>query len=284
MAKIYRTKELPDWFSNDNYSAAKDFDAAEWYRQLRQREHLISLLKTSKDESHARAYECAEEFSRIIKFIRGVDVRNARIPAFFGFGGYAEFLAANKRGVNLMTFRDLYDHAKKQPGYEQDPEKWFVAMSKFLSDNLPTSMNADPPLLITGWMQNSYERFVPLLVDQSIPDAQLIVDFTAKLPEIRAANNRYLMEKQFYRPNLKSWARYGILQYLDLWIWQMETGAKIPRGLMALAVSDHRGADGLRSTIKWAKESLGNGLGALLALAATEACASKLKSGQLSEH
>ncbi|MBK5397452.1 hypothetical protein JFU47_12165 [Pseudomonas sp. TH39(2020)] len=281
MAKIHKIGDLAAWFNPDHYLSAKTLSAAEMYRQLHQKESMLFVLKTSKDKNHVQAEAYAKRFSVMIKYVRGVDVKHALIPDFYGWAGYERYLANEKRGVAFMTMRDLYNHAINTPGYEHQPEKLFVDSFKLLSENLPMSMYDDPPLLISGWKENSHERYVPLLLDKIVPDVQLKAGFAVKLPEIRAATKHDQKEIQFYSPSLESLARYGVLQYLDLWIWQLETGIKIPRGLMILAIGQNCTNDRLRTTIKWAKKLMDNGLGDLLAQAATESTANTPKSGKL---
>lgn len=284
MAKIHKIGDFAPWFNPDHYLSAKTLNTAEMHRQLHQKERMLFVLKTSKDKNHVQAEAYAERFAEMVKCVRGVDVKHALIPGFYGLAGYEQYLANEKRGVAFMTMRDLYNHARNTPGYEHQPEKLFVDSFKFLSENLPMSMHDDPPLIINGWEENGHERYIPLLLDTIIPDVQLKAGFAVRLPEIRAATKHVKKEIQFYSPSLESLARYGVLQYLDLWIWQLETGIKIPRDLMMLAVGQNRTNDGLRTTIKWAKKLMDNGLGDLLAQAATESTANTPKSGKLNAH
>lgn len=284
MAKIHKIGDLAPWFNPDHYLSAKTLNAAEMHRQLHQKERMLFVLKTSKDKNHVQAEAYAERFSEMVKHVRGVDVKHALIPGFYGLAGYEQYLANEKRGVAFMTMRDLYDHARNTPGYEHQPEKLFADSFKRLSENLPMSMHDDPPLILNGWQENGHERYVPLLLDKIIPDVQLKAGFAVRLPEIRAATKHDQKEIQFYSPSLESLARYGVLQYLDLWIWQLETGIKIPHGLMLLAIGRNCTNDRLRTTIKWAKKLMDNGLGNLLAQAATESTANTPKSGKLNVH
>ena len=163
MAKIHKIGDFAPWFNPDHYLSAKTLSTAEMHRQLHQKERMLFVLKTSKDKNHVQAEAYAERFSEMVKHVRGVDVKHALIPAFYGFAGYDQYLADEKRGVAFMTMRDLYNHARNTPGYEHQPEKLFADSFKFFSENLPMSMHDDPPLVINGWEENSHERYAPLI-------------------------------------------------------------------------------------------------------------------------
>ena len=78
------------------------------------------------------------------------------------------------------------------------------------------------------------------------------------------------------RPAYKDWARYGLLPYLDLLTWAMETGNQIPHHVMAQAVGYRKGGDSFRKTVPKLAGELMRSLAELEALAAIEAASEKL--------
>ena len=67
------------------------------------------------------------------------------------------------------------------------------------------------------------------------------------LKEVRA-NQQTKAKRQ--KPSHTNWARYGLLPYLDLLIWAMETDTNIPDRVMSAAVSKYdAGEANLRKTL-----------------------------------
>ena len=278
MAKFTSIEELPQWFNLKNYSSVSQFGAVEWFRQLTQRNFLINALKISKDETDILHKEYGAAFYREIENMRGIAVEDTDIPNFFGPHGYAQFLADEQRGVIPLTFRHLEEHANYTDRY--GPKKWFAAMSKITSQTVHTSETVDPPLFLNNFLRTD-ETFAALRVDMRLPKAKLRAAFEDWLSKKNAPTEQSPEEILYYKPNFKDLTRYGLLPYLDLLIWQMETGASISNPVMALAVTRHRTAEHLETTtIIWAEKLMGGGLGALLEQAATEAAALKPKSGR----
>lgn len=275
MAIFIRLAEMPKWYDFKNYSSVSRFDAVEWFRQLVQRRYLISLLEARNGAPSAFLKKVISNiFAWAVKNMRGIAVEDTDIPNFFGIHGYAQYLADRQRGVISLTPRHLHEHANTAPDDAHPSEKCSTAMHKSTSKSVHISESIDAPLLLSD-VKGSAEKIAVAYVDLRQPIALALKNFEIWYSEAKAT-----MELQTGKapiPRIRRWACYGLLQYLDLLIWQMETGARITDEVMALAVhfGGHRSAGNLRSTtVIRAKELMNNnGLDILLELAVTEAAA-----------
>ena len=265
MAKFRGSKTLPGWFDINNYLAAVHFGAKEAYRQLYQRQYLMGLLKVRNENTPVLSDFFAEAFAQNIKSMRG-PIEDTNISAIFGADGYEAYLADKKRGVDLLTFRHLLDHARNIPGCHQQPEKWFVGMTESISETSNASTTVDSPLFINGGQSMTHEKYAMARFNRNLPHKQLIDDFKTLLSE-------FPEEQLHYKPNFKDWARYGLFPYLDLKIWEMETGDHFPHKVMASAIRTGYVSNTKQLTdtlIPLADRLMNDGLDRLLEMAATE--------------
>lgn len=252
MAKFVRNGNFPEWFKLQHYFFASKLAPADWFRLITQRFYLLELLETGqgykeRDPELARAYRGA--FARNIQNMRGMAVEDTDIPGYFGANQYAEYLANASCSVRPLTLEDFYLHALNTHGYPAELQEWLNDPGPIFA--IDGDIKAQAPLLLNS-ASGSSDGCIALHADLNQPDKVLIRDLEVELPKIRAATNHY-PRKTTYRPKFDSWARYGLLPYLDLLIWQMETGAKISQDEMALAITPHRDGNNLRTTIITAK-------------------------------
>lgn len=287
MAIIKRFEDLPKWYDFDNYSSVKTFRTVEYYRTLSQRQYLMGALygRAETDPKLARAY--SEAFARHIKGMRGIAVEDTDIDGFFGEHGYEQALADESRGVVPLTFRHLYQHAcitnvlDGVARFDGDADKWFADMVESTSEHVHTSVTVDPPLLLNHALRWD-ETLAAFRVDLRIPTAQLLKAFKTAVSQAKDSKQLSLKTKKYYKPNLNDLTRYGVLPYLDLRIWEMETGNSITDPLMALAVTRHRNEAHLRTSTKiWARKLMDGDLGPLREQAAAEAAERIRKSRKL---
>jgi hypothetical protein len=271
MAKIDRICDLPEWFTLENYQGAELFGAAEWYEQLTQREYLITLQKIQRD-SPELASKAAATFARNVQYVRGASVLRVKIPELFGEAGLYQHLADEKRSVHPLTFRQPREHANNMEWCYGDPDKWFAAMNQACANEIHTASTKDLPLFLTGHLTVSHEQFAAVRVDLNAPDTVIHECFTAWLAEVRTLKGQP-RTKKFYRPDFSRWVRYGVLPFLDLRIWAIETKNHIPDRVMSGAISSYdAGESNIRKTVAPLAESLmTEGLSELRALAAIEA-------------
>jgi hypothetical protein len=164
--------------------------------------------------------------------MRGGVVENTYIPNFFGYLGFEKYLADKKCGVRSLTYEQLLKKATK-PLIFEDPKKWF-AFDKPTPGNLSTI--TDPQLLLIRSLTGSNRRFAYVEIDMDLPDKLLEDSFAAELHKIRDYLCNTPDKTKYHRPKTQNWARYGLLPYLDLLIWELETGTNIPAETMAFAI------------------------------------------------
>lgn len=270
MAKVESVKDLPEWFDLEKYSGCEGFGAVEWFEQLSQRGYLITLQEIRRNNP-ALIETVGATFTKAAKYIFGVNVESARIPDYFGEGGVERHLADEKRCVHPLTFRHLLEHAQNMERFHSyEPRQWFEVMASGCNYVGQSPHTEDSPMFITSRITGLSEQFAVARIDLSAPDALILESFADCLAELRAAKGRS-QAKRFYRPDFKRWKRYGLLPYLDLVIWAMETKNHIPDRVMSAAISRYdAGEANLRKTVAPLAESLMNDLSALQALAALD--------------
>lgn len=86
-----------------------------------------------------------------------------------------------------------------------------------------------------------------VMINLDATDGEIKQGIDMWLKEVRA-NQQTKAKRQ--KPSHTNWARYGLLPYLDLLIWAMETDTNIPDRVMSAAVSKYdAGEANLRKTL-----------------------------------
>ena len=256
---------LPRWFDINKYQKCSDFKAVEWLYQLKRR---------------------SEVFWGHPDFCKYDDVdRDASLVLWWGMWEAAlvrmrvEPLSFDEGSHHLMNFSepvrsvvvaDLFfqisrdkhalregrcDQRKAQRWAVLDGDHSFRDFQKYASEVLEIDHYRDgvlPSALIS--------------VDLNATDSVLLEAFANWLSCQRKANCQSKRE----RPAYYYWAGYGLLPYLDLKLWSLERGVRIPHHVMAQAVGYVKGGDSFRKTVPTLALSLMNNLDELAALAALE--------------
>ena len=76
----------------------------------------------------------------------------------------------------------------------------------------------------------------PVLVDLNFPDKILLETFKQYLATRRAESKTEHLSKPLREQDFYDWTRFGVLPYLDLKFWEMETKNKIPLRVLADAI------------------------------------------------
>ncbi len=276
MAKIDRVEDLPDWFDLEKYKGCESFGAAEWLEQLERRRDLLALHPTRVGTPTACDTAAWEDFTltfwKIAVREPAEEVRAAPLNSP-SKGKVSKWLAdrCNQpiKGVcayDLMwqSTRDL-DAERNGKAAQGTSQRWDAispsggSLSSFVSwANVPLTIN---------YHDGSPERPI-LQIDLGASDAILKTAFAAWLKEARAGSARRA------KPLYDRWSRYGLLPYLDLLIWSMETGIRIPDRVMSAAISSYdAGEANLRKTVAPLATELLRDLSELRAFSAVEAAA-----------
>ena len=286
MAKIDRVEDLPDWFALAKYRGCEKFGAAEWLEQLKRRRDLLELhpsrVSLVRPENSEGWNEFTFDFWKITVREPAKEIREAPLDSP-SKGKVSEWMAERcnqpikgVRAIDLMwqSSRDLdaERNGKAELGISQRWDAINPSAGRFLS----FAKWAEAPLTI-NYHDGTPER--PILeIDLGAPDAVLKAAFTAWLKEARESSARRS------KPMHDRWARYGLLPYLDLLIWSMETGNHIPDRVMSAAISEYdAGEANLRKTIAPLAADLMRDLSELKAFSAVEAASSTLATSETSK-
>lgn len=311
MTKIDRVEDLPEWFDLKKYDKCESFGAADWLRQLDIRSYLLSrcpdypdafqpmpelfsYLNTSHEEYLAgrrrewrflinpymealRAdplgfspsqidNEFFEWKRKAIQPVRGAVFDDLSFALHVAIAAYCEGeeqMCAQLRGWDLMA-HDLQAGASYLAAERKNDLPYPLAgpAYKLASEELSNTL-VEPP-----------EWGTLISVDLEAPDAVLIESFRDWVREARVRQKCTGPKgRKFYYDR---WARYGLLPYLDLRTWSLETGIHIPDRVMSAAISHYdAGEANLRKTIVPLAADLIRDMSGLQALAGHEEAAAK---------
>ncbi len=246
MAKIVkRATDLPNWFDLKKYSRTISLDAAGWYEQLTVRKWQMKLLDW-RDEDQKPLLTSDLERLDLTRTTAIVDVAaNLTMRLFFYDGVMHEHRTESpvySLGVRLSTVRDFYltegriESEKRQ--YAHSFFSQFANSKNWLDE--PTEVRfpcldwIDKPI---DAISNATRNEVNVLVDLGLPDKVLIEQFKALLQGRRRRPSDLAQDlAPNRRANFSDWTTFGVLPFIDLKIWERETGIKIPNRVMADAI------------------------------------------------
>lgn len=246
MIRLERAEQLPAWFQLDKYRDCETFSAARWVSNLEIRSVILDCFKAM--EEHRLPMEI---FPHIHEWLPEVLATTRASP--IEAGACRQAMPIRSLIFQDLAWRSLHD---KDDVFRSD--LW----------NRVASADCGNPALETrvDTITNIFDSAYPVMVDLRASDSVLIEAFSDWLKTARAERPSSKRE----RPAYKDWARYGLLPYLDLFIWAKETGTQIPHHLMAEAVGYRKGGDSFRKTIPKLAAELMSSLAELEALAAIE--------------
>jgi hypothetical protein len=247
---IKHIKELPSWFKLEKYEAAKSLDAAGWHNNLFVRQVLLKSIGSA-------SFKAALEAEKNIPHLYMDDLDYLRLnPIFQEKLLYIlnTFNVGNRKelGIRPVMIGDIYNQIKYI-----DPDKQSYAHKIII--NTDDSESYWDALLHTETKKEW--RVNPLLeplsnnlihINLELPEKVLIEQFTSFIKKIQYRRSNK-------KPNFFSWIYFGILPYLDLKIWELETKKKIPNSVMANAIfPPHEGGEEVvrKTTKKIANEIL----------------------------
>lgn len=248
MAKIESVKDLPRWFSLVKYEASARFDAVEWYRQLLERQSLFIEALDSREPNSllpdwypGAVGDLRESPLELPESINDVEVKRLAVSSLRAYDlritAFEEMHRLGRDNSSGVDYHVLFDRS------------WQTKISV-----LTPGSNAQQPAVV---------------VDLGATDSTLKAAFAIWLAEARRAQPASAPSRS--KPNWRRWARYGLLPYIDLWIWSIETGNHIPDRVMSAAITTYdAGEANLRKTVVPLAKDLLLDLSALQALAAME--------------
>ncbi|MBT8768079.1 DUF6387 family protein [Metapseudomonas boanensis] len=250
MAKIGRVEDLPGWFNLREYQSCESFMAIDWLTCLKTRQLIIELI------SIGDIYGASDLAER---------VRNDPTDCF------RLDWEALESPVRPLSFADIAFKGGMSlmlgPAFPKEAEQWAQTANKIAAgDWIPDSSMRTP-------IENSNDESRSLFVNLRATDSVLKDAFSAWLKDVRS-QQRTASKRE--RPAYHSWARYGLLPYLDLFIWTKLTGNQIPYQLMSEAVGycqggSSKGGESFQRNVRPLRLNLPQKLAELEALAAIEA-------------
>ncbi|SFH74646.1 hypothetical protein SAMN05216206_0104 [Pseudomonas guineae] len=239
MAKIDRVEDLPEWFDLEKYKGAESFGVTEWIYHLRNRWHLFDSFDELKKQGIT-----VESFPGSDHWLPG-NLERFRSDPLRVEEGLSDVLHPPVRDMafgDLAGQRYFEDHAACQDEYSADDvEYWqfMAACDEPVREGLAASV---------GLMKARMSPGFPLMVDLRATDSVLITAFSRWLKNERAKQPASTSSKREL-PAYNDWAGFGLLPYLDLTLWEGETGNKLTLNIMAQAVGYFRGGDSFRKTV-----------------------------------
>lgn len=214
--KMKRPDTLPEWFDLEKYRGCAGFGPVEWWACLEKRQRaweVVPHLVTEEPSSTLTA------------------LAHTRARPLAGASRTREIIdrLATRRPVRSATWVELGRAARIDRLADSEQAHAWRALG---ADIQPTD-EATPAigaLMIPGWLDHEADAAVAI-VDLSAPYSVVMSAFQVWLKQARAA-----AQAARNRPKTDKWAEYGLLPYLDLQIWCLETDANIPEPMMAKAI------------------------------------------------
>lgn len=223
MAKITRKKDFPEWFDLQEYQSCNSFIAIDWMVVLKNRYYILECIDHGNIDD---AWRFAEKAWKDPANSFHIDWDKPESP------------------VKSMTFSDLAFQRTSAMllafAAPEEAEKWVNAFNAIGSERWLHSPYYKEPI------DSGFGTSRSLTVNLNASDSVLMDSFSAWLKDARLQGNAGSKREL---PAYRSWVRYGLLPYLDLFIWTKLTGNEIPYQVMSDAVGYGKGGDSFRKTV-----------------------------------
>lgn len=237
---------LPEWFKRESYAAAEGFRAAQWYEQLNRRRELLDVFDYQLDRSRLMNDDgtpMAEfNFWRLLWARERLEsIRNSPVegPSDQSTGMFESPIKSIK-ALDLMKQMDRDTVALKE-GLCGDEKlrRWSVIADPDAHYGVNEDISATP-IAMEFYGENRKPAAV-IQVDLGATNKVLQKAFDAWLKQARAEERGASERGQGEKNNTlyQNWARYGLLPYLDLKIWMMETGNQIPLQVLLMGLAKY---------------------------------------------
>jgi hypothetical protein len=247
--RIRHVSALPEWYSLAKYKKAESLDAAGWYEQLLVRRRLLSIVGLARKESSGTngLAPLGIQATELIELTRTTPIislkKNSSLrPLVYGIRLTADgSLSSNpsySRGVHVITVRSFYETERLVQKEKRDYAREYF--NRHESGDWVYFEKYKP----MDWMDKPIDAFsrnrdfsANVRVNLSLPDNVLQEHFKELLKDIRTAfatTGGPSENKQ--RLDFEAWQSLGILPYLDLRVWELEDGIKIPNRVIADAI------------------------------------------------
>lgn len=268
--RISHVSNLPEWFDLAKYEIAGSLDAIGWYEQLIIRRELIRVLfRGTRIESIFPGYPAISkhEAKKLTTLIHIVPILNISVEDI------QNIFSKHSALYELKTHNPQYSFGVRQTTvYEHYATERFIEKEKrnyarnFFSQLYEEDNKSEIQFKNEDWIDEPIDAIVEdfrydinIRVNTLLPDKILIEQFERLLSNVRVAQmHSELKGDNVRKPDFSKWILYGVLPYLDLKIWKLETGKKLTKQEIAYAISPYgdRGEDLFRKTTEETAEIL----------------------------
>ncbi|OZC35697.1 hypothetical protein B9Q17_02305 [Marinobacter vinifirmus] len=268
MAHYQKNRDLPGWFKLENYNGTEAFKAAEWLACIRIRKNIMDVLSTHKFEGLSLHDETMWELSDTYDLVPEMPeelsaLRQAPLD-LEACKSWASFAADYNRRSSEVPVREML--------FSDLANQWAADRLQADSDGISCERwhELEQWPTISGEVKQSTlgagrDDHVSLVVDMKASNAVLLDAFKAWLKEWRKQEHNRQRTPLYSR-----WARYRVLEYLDLWIWCVESGVIKSSEEMFEAVGYKKSFENFEKTVEPMIKALVKDLGHLEAVAAKE--------------
>jgi hypothetical protein len=265
--KITNPADLPEWFATEKYSEAVRLDARGWYEQLVTRRWCHQMVWSFAIEDGDLNEDQIYGF-RPSLFLRAV--REQPIFEFFG-SQFEESINQNignwdrndverePPGVNGLNWFDIRNLVHQLPTKERQAVLAFLAQTSGGSEDDSYFGSGHPKNI--EWLAHPIKggHSTPIKIDPSLPDKLLQNSFDLYLKERFPPEVSNIKGRPFRSNMFLEWCNCGLLQYMDLDIWSLETDVPISYKALAAAIFPERiekGEENIRMTTKQHSEKI----------------------------
>ena len=261
--KITKATDLPSWFDTSKYANAIRLDARGWYEQIVVRRKCFSMVW------HAVIEEDDLEDDAIYGFKPSALLKAVRSDPIFNFFGsqFQDSLdwALNARvanapvnekhppGISGVTPIDVANLILRLPNKRQgDYLKWLKATIDQHSNGIGgIEYSATEP----EWLLQPLTGlgFHPIKFNPELPDKILRESFDLYLQHNLQLPDWFLKGKPQRSNTFLEWCNCGLLQYMDLQTWSLETDTTITNKALARGIfpdNPEKGEENIRTTTK----------------------------------
>jgi len=277
--KVSKKEGLPEWFDLKKYDGVRAFGATEWLACLRIRKNVLDGLSALMEALSTNdtmlcfyyARDAMPELIHELEMLRSSPLETTGCGSWGNLSGDFRDRPPSSpiRPVMMSDIARAYstDRFRVENGYapEEELDRWDAILNW---PRIPAN-TYEVPLDIKLQSSRDLKREASHDTDTR-PHATLYVDLKATDAVLREAFDLWLKEARSderQRINYTRWRVYGLLPYLDLYIWERETDNRLTSSLMAESVGYRSGAQNFKEIVIELVNELMEDLGELEALA-----------------
>lgn len=249
-SRIKHISELPQWFRLDKYKLAKKLNAAGWYEQFAIRAQFFEWLHTPVVDIHQQEVlkETLAEAFAVIRETPIFDIKGdgrGKLSAFFYFPDAENICKQHhytpavhpmtleefdliRRGIDPKRLEYITQWANQFESGDWPPTKYEPWIKQPINHSATEEAKDE-----NGF---GFREINSIVVDLNFPDKILIENFKQYLDNRRAESKTEHLSKPHRQQDFYDWVRFGVLPYLDLKLWELETKTKIPLRVITDAI------------------------------------------------